>query len=179
MRYPYCSLVEKSTKSHTYFPSVSPPSLETKIFDINQLNLRMAASRLRLLTALKIRVPKGEGTIGRQLQGRQGTVSVNQDFEIDPTTADMFRSMTGLKRIHLHQFATNNPLREMLLLGEAIHSLQLLLLGVEVTGDFEALDLKGGTKWIHFFELARGLNLQERLAPVYETAKAMCTFSLE
>jgi hypothetical protein len=156
-----------------------PTFAGNKIFDINQFNLRTAASRIQLLASLEIRVPKGKGTIGRQLQGRQGTVSVNQDFEIDPTTADMFRSMTGLKRIHLHQFATSRPLREMLLLGEAIHSLQLLLPEAEVTGAFEALDLKGATKWIHSFESAQGMSLKERLAPVYETAEAVCTGSLE
>jgi hypothetical protein len=145
-----------------------------KIYDIKQFKSRMTVPQIQLLTSLEICVPKGKSIIHRQLQGRRGPLSipVNQDFEVESTVADMFHSMTGLKRVHLHQYATNRPLKEMLLLGEAIHSLQLLLPEAEVTGAFEALDLKGGTKWIHCFESAQGLSLQERLTPVYETAEA-------
>jgi hypothetical protein len=145
-----------------------------KLYDIEAFYSRMTASRVQLMSSLEIRIAQEARGIYYQLWDRRYSMLGPHHWKwiISPMIADIFRGMTGLKRLYIYQPSIYDSSLDFAAHIEAIINLQLLVPNADVTGDYEAIE-EDGTKRICFLKSIRGMGEEERSRRADEAIKAL------
>jgi hypothetical protein len=159
-----------------------PTFTAQKICDIKQFNSRMTGSRIQLISSLEIRLPNKDYNTRLQIRNRWGPFYAAPKplafIKIHTGDADTFRSMIGLKHLHVHQLAWEKPWDDFsMYLGRAQIAINILMFWmpeVELTCDLEAISSEAEKKWILSLGTARELSWEERRDVDQVAIKALC-----